>query len=97
MIAGVRVQASGSRTDREITNIQGYFLRLIECLRLREALVQAEAWPDVRAAAAAKGKSVNIAATAKYLEALLRFAGADCQRTSAVSYTHLTLPTKRIV
>ena len=44
--------------------------------------VQAEAWPDVRAAAAAKGNSVNIAATAKYLEALLRFAGADCQRTS---------------
>lgn len=45
-------------------------------------VVQADVWPAVRAAAAAKGTSAEIATTAKYLESLLQFAGSDCQRTS---------------
>lgn len=45
-------------------------------------VVQAEEWPQVRAASIAKGAGAEIATTAKYMEALLKFAGADCQRTS---------------
>lgn len=44
-------------------------------------MVQADVWPEVRAVAATKGSSASIAASAKYLEALLQFAGASCQRT----------------
>jgi hypothetical protein len=46
------------------------------------ALVQADTWPRVRDAAASKGAAAEIAATARYLESLLQFAGSDCQRTS---------------
>jgi hypothetical protein len=51
------------------------------------AQVQADVWPQVRAAAVSSGINAEIAATAKYLEALLHFAGADCQRTSDAART----------
>jgi hypothetical protein len=53
--------------------------------------VQAESWPFVRAAAATRGAYAEIAATSKYLEALLKFAGADCQRTSDAARALVTL------